>query len=103
MAVAEALSFRRAAEKLHLAQPALSTQIKSLEGELGVRLFERTTRSVELTQAGRVLVEEARAVLAAAAQAERRVKRAEEGLVGLLRLGIIAPTANAWLAEILRN
>jgi DNA-binding transcriptional LysR family regulator len=103
MAVAEALSFRRAAEKLHLAQPALSTQIKSLEGELGVRLFDRTTRSVELTQAGRVLVEEARAVLAAAAQAERRVKRADEGVVGLLRLGIIAPTANAWLAEILRN
>lgn len=103
MAVAETLNFRRAAEKLHLAQPALSAQIKALEGELGVQLFHRTTRSVELTQAGRVMLEEAGAVLAAASQAEQRVKRAEAGLVGVLRLGLIAPTANAWLADILRR
>jgi len=99
VAVAEELNFRRAAERLHLAQPPLSAQIKSLEGELGVRLLERTTRSVRLTPAGRVFLDEARTVLAAAAQAERRVKEARHGLVGTLRLGLIAPAANDWLAE----
>ena len=102
VAVAEELSFRRAAEKLHLAQPPLSAQIKSLEAELGVRLFERTTRSVSLTHAGRVLLEEARLVLGASVQAERRAKEAEHGLTGTLRVGMIAPAANAWLAGVLR-
>ncbi|MDB6036352.1 MAG: Transcriptional regulator, LysR family [Verrucomicrobiales bacterium] len=103
VAVAEELSFRRAAERLHLAQPPLSAQIKDLESGLGVRLLERTTRSVELTQAGRVFLEEARAVLSASAQAERRARDAQQGVVGTLRLGVIAPTANAWLASILRR
>lgn len=103
VAVAEELSFRRAADKLRLAQPALSAQIKSLEDDLGVRLFDRTTRSVNLTHAGRVLLDEARTVLSVAAQAEQRARKAEEGLVGTLRLGFIAPAANARLAGILRN
>jgi len=103
LAVAGDLSFRRAAERLRVAQPALSAQIKSLEMELGVRLFERTTRSVELTHAGRVFLDEARVVIAAAAQAEQRAKRAEQGLVGTLRLGVIAPSASTWLAAILQE
>jgi DNA-binding transcriptional LysR family regulator len=103
VAVAEELSFRGAADRLHIAQPPLSAQIKRLEGELGARLFERTTRSVRLTQTGRVFLEEARAVLAASAQAERRVREAEGGLAGSLRVGMIAPLANAWLAGILRR
>lgn len=103
VAVAEALSFRGAAEKLHIAQPPLSAQIKGLEAELRVRLFERTTRSVQLTHAGRVFLEEARAVLAASAQAERRAREAERGLAGTLRIGMIAPVANVWLAGILRR
>ena len=103
VAVAEELNFRRAAERLRLAQPPLSAQIKSLEGELGVQLLERTTRSVKLTHAGRVFLTEARAVLAAATQAEQRAKRAEQGLVGTLRIGLIAPSANAWLADLLRG
>ncbi len=102
-AVAEELSFRKAAERLRLAQPPLSAQIKSLESELGVRLFERTTRSVKLTPAGRVFLTEARTVLTAAARAEDRVRKAEAGLVGTLRIGMIAPSANAWLARILRD
>jgi DNA-binding transcriptional LysR family regulator len=103
VAVAEALSFRRAAEMLHIAQPPLSAQIKSLEQQLSVRLFERTTRSVRLTHAGKVFLEEARAVLAASLQAEQRVRDAEHGLAGTLRFGMITPAANAWLAAILRR
>lgn len=103
VAVAEELNFRRAAERLHVAQPPLSAQIKLLEAELGVVLFLRTTRSVALTPAGRVLLEDARGVLAASATAERRAREAVHGLVGTLRLGLIAPAANAWLARILRS
>ncbi|MDB6072997.1 MAG: LysR family transcriptional regulator [Verrucomicrobiaceae bacterium] len=103
MAVAEGLSFRGAADKLRVAQPALSAQIKSLEDELGVKLLERTTRSVSLTNAGRVLLEEARTVLKAATRAENRARHADRGLVGTLRIGIIAPSANAWLSGVLSS
>src|SRR3954470_13252187 len=103
VAVAESLSFRRAAERLHMAQPPLSAQIKSLEAELGVRLFERSTRVVKLTHAGQVFFVEARSLLGAAVEAERRVKEADQGLVGTIRLGVIAPAANAWLAGVLRS
>ncbi len=102
-AVADGLNFRRAAERLRVAQPALSAQIRSLEHELGVRLFERTTRSVKLTHAGRVFLDEAHAVLAAAGRAEHRARKADEGVVGTLRLGVIAPAMNPWLARILRD
>ena len=101
--VSEELNFRRAAERLHLTQPALSAQIKALEARLEVKLFERTTRSVKATPAGRVLLDEARAVLTAVEQAHQRAKQADQGLVGTLRLGVIAPNANAWLAGILRR
>jgi DNA-binding transcriptional LysR family regulator len=103
VAVAEELSFRRAAERLHLAQPPLSTQIKALEAELNVRLFNRSTRSVKLTPSGRVFLDEARAVLAGARQAEQRARSAEHGLLGTLRIGILAPTATPRLAGILRE
>src|SRR5438045_3730613 len=102
VAVAEELNFRRAGERLRLAQPALSSQIKSLEDELKLRLLERTTRSVKLTHAGRVLLDEARAVLSAAAQAEQRARGAGQGLVGMGRLrgrriGDAAPEPATWL------
>src|SRR5215831_15145276 len=103
VAVAEELSFRKAADKLHMAQPPLSAQIKALEEELRVRLFDRTTRSVQLTHSGRVLLAEARTVLAASSLAEQRVRDAEHGLAGTLRVGVIAPVTNAWLAGILRR
>jgi DNA-binding transcriptional LysR family regulator len=103
VAVAEELSFRRAAERLHIAQPPLSAQIKALEAGLQLKLLERTTRSVSLTSAGRVFLEEARAILASVRQAEHRAKEAEQGVIGTLRVGIIAPMANAWVAAILRK
>ncbi|MBT8217389.1 MAG: LysR family transcriptional regulator, partial [Acidimicrobiia bacterium] len=65
VAVAEELSFTGAAKRLHMAQPPLSRAIRELEEALGVTLLERTTRSVALTPAGRVLLEEAREVLSA--------------------------------------
>jgi DNA-binding transcriptional LysR family regulator len=103
VAVAEELSFRKAAERLHLAQPPLSAQIKDLEEELGTKLFERTTRSVRMTTSGRVFLDEARMVLAAAEKAEQRARKAEQGLVGTLRIGVLAPTATSRLATILRS
>jgi DNA-binding transcriptional LysR family regulator len=102
VAVAEELSFRRAAERLHLAQPPLSSQIKGLEGELGLKLFERSTRTVKLTAAGKVFLDEARLVLTAAARAEQNVRKAQQGLIGPLRIGVLAPAATPRLARVLR-
>lgn len=103
IAVAETLNFRRAAERLHLAQPALSAQIKSLEQHLGVKLFERTTRAVRLTQAGAVFLDDTKRIMADATQAEQRAKRAGQGIVGTLRIGFVSPTATSWLADTLRR
>jgi len=75
-AVAEELNFRRAAEKLFVAQPAVSQQIMSLERELGVRLFERTKRSVRLTDAGAAFLEPCRQVLSGIESAGRLARNA---------------------------
>ncbi|NIH85155.1 LysR family transcriptional regulator [Amycolatopsis granulosa] len=80
VAVAEALHFGRAAEGLGLAQPALSKAVRSLERRLDVTLFDRTSRRVELTPAGEVLLGEARKALAAVAAAARRAQRAGRGV-----------------------
>jgi DNA-binding transcriptional LysR family regulator len=88
VAIAEEQSFTRAAERLWVAQPGLSTQIRRLEEELGVKLFERHTRGVELTAAGEIFLERARAALAAADAARAVVSDLESGLVGTIRLGI---------------
>ncbi|NEA36776.1 LysR family transcriptional regulator [Streptomyces sp. SID13031] len=76
VAVAEELHFGRAAERLHIAQPVLSRQIRALEDELKVQLFVRTKRATELTEAGRQLLEDGRPLLAAAEAARLRVVRA---------------------------
>ncbi len=89
VAVAEELSFTRAAEKLHMAQPPLSTQIRQLEEEMGAQLFVRDKRRVYLTQPGREMLERARAILAATVDAKEAVRRTASGEVGTLRLGYV--------------
>jgi DNA-binding transcriptional LysR family regulator len=90
VAVAEELHFARAAERLHIAAPSLSQQIKSLETSLGTPLFVRDRRHVELTPAGRMLLPDAREILELAARAQRRVA----GATGPLRVGYVS-----WLPE----
>ena len=89
LAVAEERSFTRAAARLHLVQSTLSVSIRSLERELGGRLFDRTTHQVELTDSGRALLAEARNVLAAAEAARDAVAAAQGGLRGTVRVGIM--------------
>jgi DNA-binding transcriptional LysR family regulator len=87
VAVAEQQSFGRAAESLSLAQPSLSLQIQKLERDLGVQLFRRTSRRVELTDAGEALLVEARALLAHAQIAVETARNVASGEVGRLRVG----------------
>jgi DNA-binding transcriptional LysR family regulator len=92
VAVAEELHFRRAAERLHVAQPAVSEQVRKLEEELGVRLFDRTQRSVALTDAGAALLTEAYRVLRQAEVARLAARNAGDRAAHVLRIGYI-PTA----------
>ena len=88
IALAEERHFGRAAEKLHIAQPALSQQIKSLESELGLTLLERTSRGVVLTDSGSRLLAEARGVVARFDEAVETMRRIKEGSIGALRVGV---------------
>lgn len=84
---AEEQHMNRAAARLHVSQPALSQQIKDLEDEIGVQLFDRLPRGMRLTHAGKTLLEDARRILADVEQATERVRRAERGELGSLRIG----------------
>lgn len=87
IAVAEELHFGRAAERLGISQPPLSQQIQALEEEIGARLFERTNRRVELTDAGRLFLDESRQVLAQVEKAVLLARRAHLGELGELKIG----------------
>ena len=87
--VAEELHFGRAAVRLGISQPPLSQQIRSLEAELGVELFERTSRRVRLTEAGRAFLDEARKTLAQVDHAVATARRADRGEIGELAIGFI--------------
>jgi len=92
MAVAEELHFRKAAERLHMTQPPLSMQIKQLEKWVGVDLFVRTTRSVQLTPAGKELQQRATRFLTELEEMAEAVRRVGRGDVGSLSLGFPAST-----------
>src|SRR6202451_1157602 len=96
VAVAEELSFRRAAARCHVSQPSLSAQLAQVEGSLGVRLFERAHKRVLVTAAGRDLVERARRLLLEADEIVRAAQRVADPLSGTIRLGVI-PTISPYL------
>lgn len=103
VAVAEELHFGRAAERLAMAQPPLSHQIRQLEQEIGTPLFTRTNRRVQLTAAGEVLLEEARAILARVAQAVEKAQRTGRGEAGWFGVGFVASAIYGVLPLILRR
>ncbi|MFF4569487.1 LysR family transcriptional regulator [Streptomyces sp. NPDC001410] len=102
VAVAEELHFGRAAERLHIAQSPLSQQIRLLERDLGVTLFERTTRSVRLTAAGQALLEPARHLLAEASAVRRTVQAAHLGEVGRVTIGFAGASSYSVLPVLTR-
>lgn len=100
VAVAEELHFSRAAERMGIAQPPFSQQIKMLEQEVGAMLLLRTKRSVELTAAGNVFLIEARKTLAQADQALRMARRAARGEVGQLAMGFVSSAVYGKFASV---
>lgn len=103
MAVAEELHFGRAAERLDMAQPPLSRQIRQLEEELGAPLFHRGRNGITLTQAGQRLFERAGAILASVADSEREIRRIGEGMEGRLRLGYVGSSVYGVLPTIVKS
>jgi len=102
-AVAEELSFTRAARRLHLAQPPLSRHIQALEAKIGAALFERSRRAVTLTAAGNVFYEESRGLLPQLARAGEAARRSGHGEVARLRLGFVSAVLSPDLVECFRQ
>ncbi len=103
VAVAEELHFGRAAERLHIVQPALSKQVSALEQELGVQLLNRTKRRVSLTDAGEAFLGEAREVLRQSTHAIETARRAARGEHGRLEIGYVGPAIESILPGIVRE
>ena len=102
VAVAETRHFGRAAEQLHIAQPALSQSIRQLESQLGAALFVRTTRSVSLTPAGEFLLDEALRALEIVDDSVRAVRQIADGRLGLVRIAFTGTSAFSVLPRIAR-
>ncbi len=102
-AVAETLSFTRAARRLYLSQPPLSRHIRTLEEKLGVRLFERDRRTVALTPAGAFFYEETRGLLPQLERAGEGARRAVRGETARLRLGFVSAVLSPELVECFRR
>ena len=103
VAVAEELHFGRAAERLNLSQPPVSLAIKELEEELGVALFERSSRRIAITRAGEEALRDARAVLGGMESLRRYAKDAAAGLKGSIAVGFISLPAYTFLPQVLRD
>ena len=103
IAVAEEMHFGRAAARLHLSPPPVSLAIKELESELGLRLFERTSRRIALTAAGQEVLRDARTVIARLESMRRHAKATASGVSGALSVGFISPAAYSFLPEVLRR
>lgn len=103
LAVAEELHFRRAAERLHLAQPSLSLQIQNLEEELGVKLFERSNRGVRLTIAGEKFLKETRQILLSVNKAVQGTKETADGMAGALSISLVSTALVGLLPSVLRS
>jgi DNA-binding transcriptional LysR family regulator len=103
VAVAEELSFTRAAQRLHMAQPPLSQQIALLEKEIGTPLFDRSRRSIRLTAAGAALLPEARRLLTDLDETVRMVRGVGDGTVGSLTVGFVPSAMGGVLPELLRE
>lgn len=101
-AVAEERHFGRAAERLHMAQPPLSQQIRQLEDEVGVRLLDRTTRRVELTDAGAAFLQRVRGILAEVDDAGTEARRIASGLQGRLVVGCVGSATYSLLPTLAR-
>src|SRR3954467_4518835 len=101
VATAEELHFGRAARRLGLSQPPLSMPLRALEGDLGVRLFDRDNRNVALTRVGALLLTEARRILAQVDLARSLVQRAARGEHGSLSVGFITPVEYSFLPPLL--
>jgi DNA-binding transcriptional LysR family regulator len=103
LSVAETLHFGRTAELIHLSQPALSLQIRALEEEVGVRLFERNRRKTTLTAAGLAFRKDAAAAVSQLDQAIRQARLAAKGKLGLLRIGFISTAGSEIVPNIIRK
>jgi len=103
LTVAEELHFSRAAERLHMTQPPLSQQISELERELGMRLFERTTRRVTLTDAGRLLQAEGKRLIRDADGLDRLMNGLRRGEAGVLRLGFVDSASYSVMPTLVRS
>ena len=103
LSIAETLHFGRTAELIHISQPALSLQIRALEEEVGVRLFERNRRKTTLTAAGAAFRDDAATALSQLEQAIRRARLAASGKLGLLRIGFVSTAGTEIVPNIVRQ
>jgi DNA-binding transcriptional LysR family regulator len=103
LVLGEELHFRKAAKRLGISQPPLSMQIRDLEEEIGVRLFHRTSRRVELTNAGLSFFQDVRSLMESLNQSVYKAKQVQSGMMGRLNIGFIGMVMDGFLATLLRK